>query len=258
MADNILTEKRGRVLLIRLNRPDKLNALNSALFADLNPVLDAAERDDETRAMVLTGVGRAFAAGADIAEMVELENYAAVADLDFISGLWERIPACRKPVIAAVNGFALGGGCELAMMCDFILAGESAQFSQPEIKIGTIPGAGGSQRMTRLIGRAKAMEMCLTGRMMGAAEAERAGLVARVVADADLVEDAMKTAAVIAGYSLPVVRLAKEAVNAAEEMSLAAGLRHERRLFHSTFGLRDRAEGMRAFVSKRAAEFRDE
>lgn len=254
--ENILVERYERVTLIRLNRPEKLNALSSELFTELNPALDEAERDDGVGAIVIIGSGRAFAAGADIVEMTGLADYSAVADSDFITGLWERIPGCRKPTIAAVNGFALGGGCELAMMCDFILAAASAKFSQPEIKLGTIPGAGGTQRLTHLVGKAKAMELCLTGRMMDAAEAERAGLVARVVADDQLEADALETAAVIASYSLPVVRIAKESINAALEMPLAAGLRHERRLFHSTFALADRREGMTAFVEKRDADFK--
>lgn len=252
---NILVEQKERVVCIRLNRPEKLNALSSELFAELNTALDAAEGDDAVGAILLTGSGRAFAAGADIAELSGIADFAEAAAADLITGLWERVPACRKPVIAAVNGFALGGGCELAMMCDFILAAESAKFSQPEIRLGTIPGAGGTQRLTRAVGKAKAMEMTLTGRMMDAHEAERAGLVARVVADDKLEEDAWQTAATIAAYSLPVVRLAKEAVNAAFEMSLAAGVHHERRLFHATFGLADRKEGMRAFVEKRDADF---
>lgn len=251
----IVVERHGRVGLIRLNRPEKLNALSSAVFAELNPILAAQEADDAVGAIVLTGSGRAFAAGADIAEMQKLEDYAAVADSDFISGLWEAIPNCRKPVIAAVNGFALGGGCELAMMCDIIVAARSAQFAQPEIKLGILPGAGGTQRLTRAVGKAKAMELCLTGRMFSADEAERIGLVAAVVDDDRLLEEALAMATTIASYSLPVVRLAKEAINAAYETTLAQGIRHERRLFHSTFALADRREGMTAFVEKRAADF---
>ena len=256
--ENILIEQKGRVILFRLNRPEKLNALSAELFSELNEALDAAEAAAEVGAIILTGSGRAFAAGADIAELGGVANFAEAAETDLITGLWERVPACRKPVIAAVNGFALGGGCELAMMCDFILAAESAKFSQPEIRLGTIPGAGGTQRLTRAVGKAKSMEMTLTGRMMDAAEAERAGLVARVLPDDKLEEDAWQTAATIASYSLPVVRLAKEAVNAAFEMPLAAGVQHERRLFHATFGLADRKEGMEAFVQKRDPAFKHE
>lgn len=254
--ENILVEQRGRVVMIRLNRPDKLNALSAALFTELNAALDAAEADDGVGAIVVTGSGRAFAAGADLAELAAVADFADAASQDVITGLWERIPSCRKPVIAAVNGFALGGGCELALMCDFILAGASAKFSQPEIRLGTIPGAGGTQRLTRVVGKSKAMEMTLTGRMIDAEEAERAGLAARVIPDDKLEEEAWETATTIAAYSLPAVRLAKEAVNAALEMPLGVGVRHERRLFHATFSLADRKEGMTAFLEKRPAEFK--
>ena len=191
---NIIIERNNKTAIIRLNRPDKLNALSSAVFAELNPALDAAEADSDVSVIVLTGSGRAFAAGADIAEMQALPDFAAVNEADFISGLWEQVPTCRKPVLAAVNGFALGGGCELAMMCDIIIAAESARFAQPEIKLGTIPGAGGTQRLTRAIGKSKAMLMCLTGRMMSAHDAERAGLVAQVVADDKLEETVLALA----------------------------------------------------------------
>jgi len=254
--ENILVERQERVVLIRLNRPEKLNALSGALFADLNRALDDAEADDGVSAVVLTGSAKAFAAGADIAEMDGIDDYAQVADADFITGTWERVPRCRKPVIAAVGGYALGGGCELALMCDLIIAADDAKFGQPEVKLGTIAGAGGTQRLTRAIGKSKSMEMHLTGRMMGAEEAERSGLVARVVPAADLVDEAMKTAREIAGMSLPVIRLAKEAVNVAYETALEQGVRTERRLFHSTFGLADRKEGMKAFVEKRKPDFR--
>ena len=252
---NIIIERNNKTAIIRLNRPDKLNALSSAVFAELNPALHAAEADSDVSVIVLTGSGRAFAAGADIAEMQALPDFAAVNEADFISGLWEQVPTCRKPVLAAVNGFALGGGCELAMMCDIIIAAESARFAQPEIKLGTIPGAGGTQRLTRAIGKSKAMLMCLTGRMMSAHDAERAGLVAQVVADDKLEETVLALADEIAAHSLPVIRLVKEAVNATFENMLAQGVHHERRLFHATFGLADREEGMRAFVEKRPPNF---
>lgn len=254
--ENILVERDGRVTLVRLNRPKKLNALSGEIFRDLNHALDEAEADDGVSAVVLTGSGKAFAAGADIAEMEGMEGFADVADADHITGTWERIPRCRKPVIAAVSGYALGGGCELAMMCDIIIAADDAKFGQPEIRLGTIAGAGGTQRLTRAIGKSKSMEMHLTGRMMGAEEAERAGLVSRVVPAADLVAEAMGVAREIAAMSLPAVRLAKEAVNAAHETTLAQGVLFERRLFHSTFGLADRKEGMAAFVAKRKPDFK--
>jgi len=256
MAD-VITKKTGRVFQIKLNRPQKLNALSSNLFVVFNKALARAEADDGVGAIVITGNERAFAAGADIAEMSGIKDYAAVSDGDFITGLWEQIPNCRKPVIAAVAGYALGGGCELAMMCDIIIAADTAKFSQPEINLGTIPGAGGTQRMARAIGKSKTMDMCLTGRMMDAEEAERSGLVARVVPAKDLEKEAMKIAATIAGMSLPVARLVKESVNAAFETGLAQGVRTERRLFHSTFALDDRREGMKAFVEKRKAKFKN-
>lgn len=252
----IIARTKGRVRLLKLNRPQKLNALSSSLFVQLNKALDRAEEDDAIGAIVIIGGARAFAAGADITETVNIKSFAEVAARDFVSGLWERIPACRKPVIAAVRGYALGGGCELAMMCDMIIAAEDAKFAQPEINLGTIPGAGGTQRMARAIGKAKTMDMCLTGRMMDAHEAERAGLVSRVVADADLEKEALAIAAQIAAQSLPVVRLVKEAVNAAFETPLAQGIKTERRLFHSTFALEDRREGMRAFIEKRRPKFK--
>lgn len=252
----IIARTNGRVRLIKINRPQKLNALSSPLFVQLNRALDRAEADDAVGAIVLSGGKRAFAAGADIAEMAEMRSFAEVADRDFVGGLWERIPACRKPVIAAVAGYALGGGCELAMMCDIIIAAEDAKFAQPEIHLGTMPGAGGTQRMARAIGKAKTMDMCLTGRMMDAREAERAGLVSRVVAAADLEKEALAAAQKIAAQSLPVVRLIKEAVNFALETPLSQGVKTERRLFHSTFALEDRSEGMRAFAEKRPPKFR--
>ena len=249
----ILTERHGAVGLIRLNRPQALNALCKAMMRALADALDDFERDDAIGAMVLTGSERAFAAGADIKEIQDL-GFADVYGEDFVA-LWEWVTRCRKPVIAAVAGYALGGGCELAMMCDFILAADTAKFGQPEITIGTIPGSGGTQRLTRLVGRGKAMEMILTGRMIDAAEAERAGLVARIVPAGELVEEAVRTAEKIAGLSRPVVMMAKEAVNRAEDSHLAEGVRFERRLFHSTFALEDRREGMTAFLEKRPPRF---
>lgn len=251
--ENILVETRDSVGLIRLNRPQALNALSKDLIADLNHALDGFEADDTIGAVVLTGSDKAFAAGADIREMMDLTVADVVLD-DFVAR-WERVTRMRKPVIAAVAGYALGGGCELAMMCDFILAADTAKFGQPEISLGLIPGAGGTQRLTRLIGKAKAMEMVLTGRMMAAGEAERAGLVARVVPAAELLDDALQTAARIAALSRPAVFLAKEAINRAEETALAEGVRYERRAFYSLFATEDRLEGMRAFAEKRAARF---
>ena len=250
----IIAEKKNRVGLITLNRPEALNALNAMLVSELNTVLDDFEADAEIGCIVLTGSDRAFAAGADIKEM---QNFGSIEVMmnDFIAP-WERISRCRKPVIAALRGFALGGGCEMAMMCDFIIAGESAKFGQPEIKLGVIPGAGGTQRLTRAVGKAKAMDLCLTGRMMDAQEAERSGLVARVVADAEVLNEAMKAAEQIAGFSLPAVVSAKESVNRAFETTLAEGVRFERRLFHALFATEDQKEGMAAFAEKRAADFK--
>ena len=251
----ILTERRGRVLLIRLNRPEKLNALTTGMLRELSAALDAGERDDEVGVFVLTGGERAFAAGADVGEIAGLADFAAAAREDFPTEVWHRVSACRKVVIAAVAGHALGGGCELAMMCDIILAADNAKFGQPEILLGTMPGAGGTQRLARAAGKSKAMEMCLTGRTMDAGEAERVGLAARVVPAESLEAEAMALAEKIAGVSLPAARMVKEAVNAAFP-GLAEGLRLERRLFHSTFALEDRREGTRAFLEKRKAEFR--
>src|SRR3954465_8069413 len=245
--ENILVETHGHVGLIKLNRPKALNALSDALVTELAIAVDAFEADDEIGCIVLTGSERAFAAGADIKEMAS-RTFVDVYLSDFITKKWGRVATTRKPVIAAVAGYALGGGCELAMMCDFILAADTAKFGQPEITIGTIPGSGGTQRLTRLVGRSKAMEMILTGRMIDAAEAERSGLVARIVPAAELVEEAVRTAEKIAGFSRPVVMMAKEAVSRAEESHLADGVRFERRLFHSTFALEDRREGMTAFL----------
>ncbi len=254
--ENILVETHGAVGLIRLNRPKALNALCDALMKELSQALDLFEKDDAIGAMVLTGSERAFAAGADIKEMAGLD-YMDVYLGGFISENWQRAATCRKPIVAAVAGFALGGGCELAMMCDFILAADTAKFGQPEITIGTIPGAGGTQRLTRFIGKSKAMEMCLTGRMMDADEAERAGLVSRIVPAAELIDEAIKAATKIASLSRPTVLMAKEAVNRAYETTLAEGVLFERRVFHATFALDDRKEGMNAFAEKRPPVFKN-
>ena len=251
--NTIIVERHDRVCLVRLNRPQALNALNAELIDELNQALDAFEADAELGCLVLTGSDKAFAAGADVKEM-QAKTYMEAYLEDFISK-WERLTRTRKPVIAAVAGFALGGGCELAMMCDFILAADNAKFGQPEIRIGTIPGAGGTQRLTRFVGKSKAMELCLTGRMMDAAEAERSGLVSRVLPLADLVPEALKAAATIAGFSQPAVMMAKEAVNRAYETTLAEGIRFERRVFQSTFATQDQKEGMAAFVEKRSPHF---
>ena len=252
--ENILIEVRAAVGLITLNRPEALNALNSPLMRELSRALDGFEADEAIGAIVITGSEKAFAAGADIKEM-EPKSFMDVYREDFVTAEWERLTRCRKPVIAAVAGFALGGGCELAMMCDFILAAETARFGQPEITLGIIPGAGGTQRLTRLVGKSKAMEMCLTGRMMDAEEAERAGLVSRIVPAAELLDEAVRVASAIADLSRPSVMMAKEAVNRAYETTLAEGIRFERRLFHATFASEDQKEGMRAFVEKRKPAF---
>ncbi len=256
MANKSVTvETRGRVGLVTLSRPKALNALNAALISDLNQALDRFEDDDDIAAIVVTGSERAFAAGADVKEMQD-KTFVDVVRHDFIAP-WERITRCRKPVVAAVAGYALGGGCELAMMCDVIIAADSAKFGQPEITLGTIPGSGGTQRLTRAVGKAKAMEMILTGRMMDAEEAERAGLVSRVVPAAEVVDEAIKVAERIADMSVPVVAMAKEAVNRAFETTLAEGVRFERRLFQSTFATEDRKEGMAAFTEKRQPAFKN-
>ncbi len=252
--ETIKTETRGAVELITLNRPQALNALNSQLVDELGAALDNAEANKTIRCIVLTGSEKAFAAGADIKEM-QPKSYMDAYGEDFITRNWERVTRCRKPVIAAVAGFALGGGCELAMMCDFIIAGDNAKFGQPEIKLGVMPGSGGTQRLTRFVGKSKAMEMCLTGRMMDAAEAERSGLVSRVVPAADLLAEAMKVAEAISEMSLPIVMMAKESVNRAYETTLAEGVRFERRLFHSMFATADQKEGMAAFIDKRKPKF---
>jgi len=253
--ETVLFEKRGKVGLIALNRPQALNALNMQLISELNQVLDACEADEGIGAMVLTGSEKAFAAGADIKEMKD-KSFADVAMNDFIAP-WERLSRCRKPVIAAVSGYALGGGCELAMMCDFIIASDTARFGQPEITLGVIPGSGGTQRLTRAVGKSKAMDLCLTGRQMDASEAERSGLVSRVVPAADLLAEAMKAAEKIASSSLPAAMMAKEAVNRAFETTLGEGIRFERRVFQSLFATEDQKEGMAAFAEKRKANFKN-
>jgi enoyl-CoA hydratase len=252
---NILVETRGAVGLITLNRPQALNALCDALIRELGAALDGFERDNAIGAVVITGSEKAFAAGADIKEMANL-TFVECYLQDFITNGWERITTCRKPIIAAVAGFALGGGCEVAMMCDTIIAAESARFGQPEITLAIIPGSGGTQRLTRAVGKAKAMEMILSGRMIDAAEAERCGLVSRVVANDKLLEEALKLADKIAAQSRPAVLAAKEAVNRAFETSLAEGVRFERRLFHALFSTEDQKEGMAAFVEKRKPQFK--
>ena len=254
--EHILVETKGAVGLIRLNRPKALNALCAALIKELGHALDGFEADDTIGAIVLTGSDKAFAAGADIKEMRD-KSYMDVYLADFITMGWEKVTVCRKPIIAAVAGYALGGGCEVAMMCDFIIAADTARFGQPEVSIGTMPGAGGTQRLPRFVGKSKAMDLCLTGRMMDAAEAERCGLVSRVVPLAALIDDALATAAKIAAFSRPVTMMMKESVNRAFETSLAEGVRFERRLFHSTFALEDQKEGMSAFVEKRSPQFRN-
>ncbi|WP_375273409.1 enoyl-CoA hydratase [Methylorubrum thiocyanatum] len=251
--ETILTETRGRVLLITLNRPKALNAINRQLTAELIDATTRADADPGIGCIVVTGSERAFAAGADVKEM-QAASYADMFAGDRFAD-WERFTALRTPVIAAVAGFALGGGCELAMMCDFILAADTAQFGQPEIKLGIMPGIGGSQRLTRFVGKSKAMEMCLTGRTMDAAEAERAGLVSRVVPAAELVAEAMKAAETIAAMSLPITMMTKEAVNRAYETTLTEGVRFERRVFHAMFATEDQKEGMAAFVEKRPPRF---
>ncbi|WP_208249131.1 enoyl-CoA hydratase [Rhizobium sp. T1470] len=253
--ETLIVETRGAVGLITLNRPQALNALNSTVLKELLQAYEAFQADDAVGAMVLTGSERAFAAGADIKEMQPLD-YVDVYDRDLMSG-WDDVAKVRKPVIAAVSGFALGGGCELAMMCDIIIASETAKFGQPEITLGVIPGMGGSQRLTRAVGRYKAMDLILTGRMMDAAEAERAGLVSRVVAPERLLDEALEAAAKIASLSRPSVLMAKEAVNRALETTLEEGLRFERRLFHSLFSTEDQKEGMTAFIEKRKPAFKN-
>jgi len=251
---NLIVEEHGAVRLIRINRPDALNALNGALMDEMTAVLDAGEADEAVRCFVITGSERAFAAGADIKEMAP-KSYADVFREDFITRNWERVTRCRKPVIAAVAGYALGGGCELAMMCDFIIAADNARFGQPEINLGVTPGAGGTQRLPRFVGKSKAMDMVLTARMMDAAEAERCALVSRVVPLAELIPTALETAQKIAALSPLAVMMAKEMVNAAFETPLTEGVKLERRLFHSLFAFEDQKEGMAAFAEKRPPKF---
>src|SRR5215211_658892 len=251
--ETILVETRGRVGLITLNRPQALNALSSLLFKEVNQALDGFERDPGIGCVVLTGSEKAFAAGADIKE-ISGQSYPQTYLDDLITS-WDGVANRRKPLVAAVSGFALGGGCELAMMCDVIIAADTAKFGQPEIKLGVMPGAGGTQRLTRIVGKAKAMEMCLTGRMMDAAEAERSGLVSRVVPAADLLGEALKTAETIASMSLPIAMMTKETINRSYETTLAEGIRFERRVFHAMFATADQKEGMGAFVEKRPPAF---
>ncbi|WP_275760377.1 enoyl-CoA hydratase [Ralstonia pseudosolanacearum] len=252
---HILVETRGHVGLVTLNRPKALNALNDALMDELGAALLAFDADEGIGAMIITGSDKAFAAGADIGAMADYD-FAAVYKNEYITRNWETIRRVRKPVIAAVAGYALGGGCELAMMCDIILAADTAKFGQPEIKLGTMPGAGGTQRLPRAVSKAKAMDLCLTARMMGADEAERAGLVSRVIAADKLLDEALTAAETIAGFSLPTVMMIKESINAAYETSLSEGVHLERRLFHATFATEDQKEGMHAFLGKRQPAFK--
>lgn len=252
----VLFEKRGKVGILTLNRPERLNTLSEKLIEDLGKALEECEADSQIHCMVLMGSEKVFSAGADIKEM-QSKTYADVYLSDFITKGWENVSRCRKPIIAAVSGYALGGGCELAMMCDFIIASDTAKFGQPEVTIGTLPGAGGTQRLSRSIGKAKAMEMCLTGRLIDAQEAEKAGLVSRVVPLDKLQEEALEIAQKIASYSLPIVMMIKESIGRAFETPLAEGLKFERRLFHSTFALEDQKEGMAAFLEKRKPSFKD-
>ena len=254
--ENIIIETRGKVGLITLNRPKAMNALNDTLIDEIGAAFDGFEADENIGCIVITGSEKAFAAGADIGAMAGW-NFMDVYKANYISRNWDRIPRCRKPVIAAVAGFALGGGCELAMMCDMIYAADTAKFGQPEIKLGILPGAGGTQRLPRAVGKAKAMDMCLTARFIDAQEAERAGLVARIIPADKLLEETLAAAETIAGFSLPVVMMIKESVNRAYESSLQEGLLFERRTFHSAFALADQKEGMAAFVEKRKPAFRD-
>ena len=254
--ENIITETRGKVGLITLNRPKAMNALNDQLIDEVGAALDGFESDANIGCIVITGSDKAFAAGADIGAMAGWD-FMDVYKANYISRNWDRIARCRKPIIAAVAGFALGGGCELAMMCDMIYAADTAKFGQPEIKLGIIPGSGGTQRLPRAVSKAKAMDMCLTARFIDAQEAERAGLVARIIAADKLLEETMAAATTIAGFSLPVVMMIKESVNRAYESGLQEGLLFERRTFHSAFALADQKEGMTAFVEKRKPLFRD-
>ncbi|MEM7300068.1 MAG: enoyl-CoA hydratase [Pseudomonadota bacterium] len=253
--ENILVETKGKVGLITLNRPKALNALNTATMEEVVRAVEAFDADPKIGCLALTGSQKAFAAGADIKEMQPLD-YVQAYDLDFFAG-WQRLTNCRKPLIAGVAGYALGGGCELAMMCDFIVAAENAKFGQPEITLGVMPGMGGSQRLTRFVGKSKSMDMCLTGRMMDAEEAERCGLVSRVVPTDQLIEELLTIAGKIADFSLPSLKMTKEAVNRAYETTMDEGLRFERRVFHSLFATEDQDEGMSAFIEKRSPQFKN-
>lgn len=254
--ENIEVETQGHVGVVRLNRPKAMNALCDALVGELGQALDAFEADENIGSIVLTGSEKAFAAGADIKEMAD-KSYMDAYLSDFITVGWERVTTCRKPVVAAVAGYALGGGCELAMMCDFIICADNAKFGQPEITLGVLPGAGGSQRLTRFVGKSKAMDMCLTGRMVDSDEAERAGLVSRIVPLSELLDETMKTAAKIAAMSRPAAMMIKESINRSYETTLAEGVRFERRLFHSAFATEDQKEGMEAFATKRKPEWKN-
>ena len=256
MSDVVLQEIHGKVGLIRINRPEAMNALNNDVVDGIAAAVDVFEADENIGCIVLTGNEKAFAAGADITFMKNFD-YMHAYKTDFITRNWERIKTARKPVIAAVSGYALGGGCEFAMMCDMIFASDTAKFGQPEVKIGILPGAGGTQRLPRAIGKAKAMDMCLTGRMMDVQEAEQSGLVARIIPAAQLLEETLKAAQQIASYSLPVVMMIKESLNRAFESSLNEGLLFERRSFHAAFALEDQKEGMTAFAEKRKAVFKN-
>jgi enoyl-CoA hydratase len=253
--ENILVESRGSAGLITLNRPKQLNALNDALMNELGAALLEFDSDESIGAIVITGSEKAFAAGADIAAMASW-TYMDVYKTDYISRNWEALKRIRKPVIAAVAGYALGGGCELAMMCDILIAADTARFGQPEVKLGVLPGAGGTQRLPRAVGKAKAMDLCLTARMMDAPEAERAGLVSRIVPAAELIDTAIECASTIASYSLPITMMIKESVNRAFETTLNEGMLFERRLFHSAFAVEDQKEGMKAFLEKRLPSFK--
>ena len=252
--DSIILDFHETVALITLNRPDALNALSTPLMRELSQALEIVEEDPGIGAIVITGSDKVFAAGADIKEM-QSKSYVEMYKEDFITKDWESVAACRKPTIAAVSGFALGGGCELAMMCDILIASDTARFGQPEIKLGILPGSGGTQRLPRAIGKAKAMDLVLTGRLMDAEEAERCGLVSRIVSVESLLEESLEIAGEIASYSLPSVMMAKESLNRAYEMTLEEGVRFERRLFHSAFATDDQKEGMKAFIEKRKANF---
>jgi len=256
MTSVVLTEIHGKVGLIRINRPEALNALNNDVVDGIHAAIDAFEADEAIGCMVLTGNEKAFAAGADIGFMKDFD-YMHTYKSNFITRNWERVKTARKPVIAAVSGFALGGGCELAMMCDMIFAADTAKFGQPEIRLGTLPGAGGTQRLPRAVGKAKAMDLCLSARMMDAAEAEKAGLVARIYPAGELLDETLKAAQTIASFSLPVIMMVKESINRAYESSLNEGLLFERRAFHASFALEDQKEGMAAFAEKRKAVFKN-